>query len=289
MAVLTPEQIELRDAAIFDVPGYGGKRPAPWLTVDWSEHRKTAMVSGRDVNYIDYGDPKAPPVVLIHGLVGCWQNWLSNIVGLGEKFRVIALDLPGFGASASPADPISLSLYANTVAGLLDHLKIKKAHVIGNSMGGMTSLQLAIDHPKRVDKVVLVSPAGWSTTHSRHSAAQFAPRPLVRQRMLRGIAAHPRRLAPETVLELIGTGRNDGFAAALRAILGTDFRDQLPGVKHEVLLIWGRRDGVITYRDIFGFADALPNLEWKLIGNAAHVAMVEHPEWFDETTIEFLT
>lgn len=306
MPVLSEEHTRLRDAEIFDVPGYGGERPAPWLLVDWSQHRHTAMVNGRDINYIEYGAPDAQPLILIHGLAGCWQNWLGNIVGLGERFRVVALDLPGFGSSPLPAEKISLPLFADTVAGLMDHLGIARAHVVGNSMGGMTTLQLALDHPSRVEKLVLVSPAGWSTSDNPPAIANMsevaglifgrigkmnvaaARRPRLRHMMLRGVAAFPAQLAPETVVELIGTGRNDGFPQSLRAILGHDFRERLPEIESETLLIWGRRDGVITYRDIFGFADAIPNIEWKLIGNAAHVAMVEHPVWFDQTVTDFL-
>src|SRR3954465_14353227 len=91
-----------KDEFYVDIAEYGVPGRSAWLDVDWTAHLRSVDVHGTSVSYIEYGNPEGPPVVLIHGLAGCWQNWLENIVQLGEDFRVIAVDLPGFGASDMP-------------------------------------------------------------------------------------------------------------------------------------------------------------------------------------------
>ncbi|MGK2878213.1 MAG: alpha/beta fold hydrolase [Solirubrobacterales bacterium] len=299
-------EIDPREALTIELPTYGPVNPAQWLKIDWSEHLRTAMIDGREVNYLDYGDAAKPTVMLVHGLAGCWQNWLANVIGLSERFRVVALDLPGFGGSQMPAEAISIPGYADCVAGLLDHLEVASAFVVGNSMGGMTSLQLALDHPSRVERLVLVSPAGWSTSSLPPAIGQVAGlaglifgrvgsqremivrRPRLRGRALRGIVAHPERLSGETAYELLSGSSSPGFAPALRAILAHDFRDRLAEIKQPTLFVWGRRDGVITSNDVLHFGEQMPHAERILLRDTGHVAMVEHPEWFDRTASEFL-
>jgi pimeloyl-ACP methyl ester carboxylesterase len=299
-------KIDPRDALTIELPTYGPVNPAEWLTVDWSKFLQRAMIDGRAVNYLEYGDRSKPTVMLVHGLAGCWQNWLANVIGLSENFHVVALDLPGFGHSESPADGISIPGYANCVAGLLDHLEVPAAFVIGNSMGGMTALQLALDHPTRVERLVLVSPAGWSTNSVPPAVGQAAGfaglifgrvaanresvvrRPRLRARALRGVVAHPEKLSAEVAYELLGGASGEGFAAALRAILSHDFRPRLGEIQQPTLFIWGRRDGVVSSRDVIKFGDQMPHAEKILLNDTGHVAMLEHPEWFDRTATDFL-
>lgn len=295
-----------REALTIELPTYGPTGPETWLDIDWSAHLDRAMVNGRDVNYLDYGDRDKPPVVLIHGLAGCWENWLANIEGLAESFRVVALDLPGFGDSEMPAEAISIPGYADTVAGLLDHLELRSAHLIGNSMGGMTSLQLALDHPSRVDHMVLVSPAGWSTNELHDALPRIAGfagliggrvaanresmvrRPKLRAQALRGVVAHPEKISAGMAYELLGGTGTAGFAGALRALLAHDFRDRLGEIRQPALFIWGRRDGVVSSRDILHFGERMPHAERIALRDTGHVAMVEHPEWFNQVAAQFL-
>ncbi len=299
-------KIDPREALTIDLPTYGAVNPAEWLKIDWTQYVHTAMIDGRDVNYLEYGDGAKPTVMLVHGLAASWQCWLSNVLGLAEHFHVVAIDLPGFGESELPADGISIPGYANCVAGLLDHLGVATACVIGNSMGGMTSLQLALDHPARVERLVLVSPAGWSTNHIAPAIGQAAGigglivgrvaanretivrRPRLRARALRGVVAHPEMLSGEVAYELLGGTGSEGFASALRAILAHDFRPRLGEIQQPTLFIWGRRDGVVSSRDIIKFGDDMPHAEKILLRDTGHVAMIEHPEWFDRTAIDFL-
>ena len=92
---------------------YGDADPA-WLEIDWREHLHSVEIGGTPVTYVEIGEGR--PILLIHGLSGSWQNWLENIPALANRgFRVLALDLPGFGASPMPTWPISVPAYGGLV------------------------------------------------------------------------------------------------------------------------------------------------------------------------------
>jgi pimeloyl-ACP methyl ester carboxylesterase len=295
-----------KDEFYVDIDEYGVSGRSAWLDVDWTRHLRSVDVHGSAVSFVEYGDTSAPAVVLIHGLAGCWQNWLENIVQLGGDFRVIAVDLPGFGASDMPREPISIDGYARCVVGLLDELEIERASLIGNSMGGQTSVQISIDHPERVDRVIVVSPAGYSTSEipeMLHRGAElFSPiipkisghnkfvarRARLRKIAFLGIVAHGDKLSPEIAYEMMGFSRRPGFKDALMALLTHDFRGELHTITAPTLIIWGREDGLIGSGDAHRFASKIPG-SLKLIANdTAHVAMIERPAWFNATAREFL-
>jgi len=93
-----------------EVDAYGPVGRSEWMDVNWQQHLRWMRIEDRWMNVLDYGE--GSPLIFIHGLSGCWQNWLENIPPLAADHRVIALDLPGFGESPMPADPISVSAYA---------------------------------------------------------------------------------------------------------------------------------------------------------------------------------
>lgn len=295
-----------KDEFYIDIDEYGTPGRSAWLDVDWRQHLRTVDVDGSKISFVEYGAVDAPAVVLIHGLAGCWQNWLENIVQLGEDFRVIAIDLPGFGASEMPREPISIPGYARCVVGLLDELGIQRASLIGNSMGGQASVQVSIDHPERVDRVIVVSPAGYSTSdvpELLHRGAElFSPilprlsghnkfvarRGRLRKIAFFGIIAHADKIRPELAYELMGFSRRPGFRDALLALLTHDFRGELHTITAPTLIIWGRSDGLITSGDAHRFAKKIPG-SLKLIANdTAHLAMLERPAWFNATARDFL-
>src|SRR3954462_7351145 len=115
---------------------YGVTAEPSWREVDWPAHLHQTEIHGSTVNYVDIGSGDGEPVVLVHGLGGQWQNWLENIPRAAQERRVIALDLPGFGLSPMPRDPITISGYGRTVAALADRLGLDRFDVVGNSMGG---------------------------------------------------------------------------------------------------------------------------------------------------------
>ena len=231
---------------------------SPWLDVDWSAHTRWVEVAGRPVNVVEMG--AGPPVVLIHGHSGAWQNWLEQIPVLAARFRVIAFDLPGFGRSPLPRDPITISGYGRIVDELLGALDVGEGcAVVGNSMGGFVGAELAICFPERVERLALVSAAGISTTNVYRTPAltagrigaammanqavdnrRIAQRPRARQLALALVARHPRLLAPDLAYEgLLRGAYKPGFLGGLRASIEYDYRERLPEIEAPTLIVWG--------------------------------------------------
>ena len=192
--------------------------------------------------------------MFIHGLSGCWANWLEQLPVLAREHRVVTLDLPGFGYSPMPSDgrEITISGYARLLDGLLGELGIDAAAVVGNSMGGFIAAELAIAFPQRVERLVLISAAGISTTANpavervlpslrrletvlvgtgawvASKSDTVARRARLRDALLYVVARHPSRLPAALAAEQLRGAGKPGFLQALQSILDYDFRERLP-------------------------------------------------------------
>ncbi|MBM3945980.1 MAG: alpha/beta fold hydrolase, partial [SAR202 cluster bacterium] len=128
----------------------------------WSETKglqdRYVTVQGVRTHYLTVG--QGPAVILLHGVGSSVVAWRDNLLPLAEHFRLIAIDLPGHGDSEKPDMDYSLATASRFMTGLLDTLGLERAHVIGESLGGMIALRFALDHPERVGKLVTVGTAG---------------------------------------------------------------------------------------------------------------------------------
>jgi len=291
---------------------YGVSDSPDWRETDWAAHQNWMDIGGVQVNYTDIGaqgDGDAHPIVFVHGLGGQWQNFLENIVPFTADRRVIAPDLPGFGASAMPDEKITIGYYGRVVAELMDRLELGPAVIVGNSMGGYVSAELAIQRPELVERLVLVSAAGVSqmdvrkrpvtavarvialtTTMDVARLRVTARRPHLRHFALIFVARHPSRLKPDLAFEgfVSGTGR-PGFELALRANLEYDFRDRLPDIGCPVLVVWGAKDMIISVRDADKFLELIPGSRKVVMKDTGHVLMAERPVTFNGHLRDFLS
>jgi pimeloyl-ACP methyl ester carboxylesterase len=287
---------------------YGRTAEPSWREVDWQSHLHQTQINGRGVNYVDIGAGDLPPVVLIHGLGGCWQNWLETLPRLAQERRCIALDLPGFSESEMPAGKISIQGYAETVVEVCRSAGIDEPMgVIGNSMGGFIAAEIGINHPEFADRIVLVSAAGISITNLRQrpvvttarltAAATnffiarrgtFVKRPGLRHAMLAYIFRHPSRLAPDLAYHFMSGAGSPGFISALEALTDYDFREHLSGVKAPTLLVWGREDNLVPVEDADEFERLIPNARKVIMEDTGHCAMIERPETFNQLVVDFL-
>ena len=289
---------------------YGVSASPDWRQTNWAEELKKVEIDGTPINYVDVGTPGLnEPVVLVHGLGGQWQNWLENIPRLAQERRVLALDLPGHGLTPEPADSkISISGYGRCVDAFCERLGLGKVAVVGNSMGGFISAEVAIQFPERVSRLVLVSAAGISSadalqapvltigrlasaiaTNSAARHRRLAARPVTRHASLALVARHPRLLKADLAYEgfFKGAGK-PGFDDALRACLDYDFRDRLPDVKVPTLIVWGEKDSIIPVRDADEFERLIDDSRKVVMKDTGHIPMAERPEAFNDVLTDFL-
>jgi pimeloyl-ACP methyl ester carboxylesterase len=289
---------------------YGPQGRSGWLDVDWRSHQRWVLVAGKPVNTIDMGE--GPAIVFVHGLSGSWPNWLEQLPVFARDHRVVAMDLPGFGHSPMPEERITISEYGRVLDSLLETLGVSAATVVGNSMGGFVSAELAIAFPQRVERLVLVSAAGISTYRHR-DVERIEPylrrlAPMVaaytgwtaarsdwvsRRRVLRNltlgmIAHHPGRLpAPLAAEQLRGAGK-PGFMQALRANIDYPVRERLPEIACPTLIVWGAEDKVIPVADASVFEQLIPNSRKVIFQDTGHVAMLERPASFNRLLADFM-
>lgn len=288
---------------------YGPRGRSAWLDIDWSEHQRWVHVDGRAVNLVDLG--QGPPILFIHGLSGSWQNWLENLPEMAREHRVVALDLPGFGHSEMPRERITITRYAATVDAVLTTLGIDRAAIVGNSMGGFVAVDIALHHPERVEKLVLVAAAGLSVEHVRNDRAMVALRRLerlingyngfiatrsdlvsrragLRRQLLRLVAAHPDRLPAPLVSEQLRASGKPGFVDAVEAVTTYPIRTRLPEVDCPTLVIWGEKDRLVPVADAERFTRGIPGSRKLVYADTGHVAMLERPERFNADLRTFL-
>jgi pimeloyl-ACP methyl ester carboxylesterase len=280
-----------------------------WKKVDWSEFQHWIRIDGKAVNYVEMGE--GPPIVFVHGLSGCWMNWLENIEEFAADHRVIAVDLPGFGCSEMPEEKISISGYGKWLDRFLDALDIEAATIVGNSMGGFIGAELAIKFPHRVERLVLVAAAGisvqkirnepllkamymgeaiaqWVTARVVGRSTELAGRPRGRRSILWFVTPHAAKLEPELVLEQVKGAGKPGFLPALDALSDYPIEDRLSEIKAPTLIVWGTKDLLVPVKDAKVFARSIADSKLIIYEGFGHMPMLECPDDFNRDLGEFL-
>jgi pimeloyl-ACP methyl ester carboxylesterase len=288
---------------------YGVRDEPDWTTIDWREHLRGVEIEGRRVNYVELGSGAGRPIVFVHGISGNWQNWLENLPRFAQERRVLALDLPGFGASEDPAEEATMPGYGRSLEAFCDQLGLGEVDLVGNSMGGFIAAETAIQFPDRVQRLVLVSSAGITTSELRHepvlaagralamggarSAAEIrmaVTRPRLRHAIFSVLVRHPTRIPADILFEISRGAGRDAFVPVLRAILDYDFRDRLPEIRCPTMIVWGAKDAIIPKGDAYEYERLIPGTQPLLMmDDTGHVPMVERPRPFNAKVLEFLS
>ncbi|MGY1502499.1 alpha/beta fold hydrolase [Streptomyces sp. QTS52] len=235
------------------------------------------------------------PLLLLHGIGHHRQAWDPVIDILATERDVIAVDLPGFGASPALPDGLAHDLPTMTAvfAALCEALELDRPHVAGNSLGGLLALELGRE--KRVRSVTTLSPAGfWSQAERRYAfgmllamrrAARSMPVPLVerlsrsaagRSVLMSTIYARPGRRSPEAVVaETLALANAQRFTETLRAGRDIRFTDDIPGVP--VTVAWGTRDLLLVRRQGVRAKQIIPKARLIRLPGCGHVPMNDDP------------
>lgn len=262
----------------------------------------TIAAAGLRTNYHDVG--QGDPVLLIHGSgpgVSAWANWRLVMPALAERARVIAPDMAGFGYSERTAGfAYGLDAWVRQAVGLLDALGIARADLVGNSFGGGLALALAIRHPERVRRLVLMGSVGvpFAITPGLDAVWGYEPS-FEAMRALLDIFAFDRALVNDELARLryeasIRPGFHESFAAMFPAprqrwvdALASRESD-IRRLPHETLVIHGREDRVIPLANAYTLADWLPRAQLHVYGRCGHWTQIEHAARFARLVGDFL-
>jgi len=264
---------------------------------------RSIQAGGYATNYHDQGE--GFPVMLIHGSgpgVTAWANWRLVIPELAKGRRVIAPDMLGFGYSARPQKPdYNRQLWVDHAIGLLDALDIEQTDLVGNSFGGGLALALAIQHPQRVRRLVLMGSVGVSFPLTAGLDAVWGYEPSFdNMRRLMDVFAHDRALVTDELAELryqasIRPGFQESFAAMFPAprqrwveALASDPWD-IRTLPHETLVIHGREDQVIPLQASLQLADLIQRAQLHVFSECGHWTQIEHAARFTQLVDNFLS
>src|SRR5882724_11249240 len=230
-------------------------------TIPHSEYSHFADIDGVHIHYQEKG--MGTPLVLIHGFTSSTYSWKDVFEPLANSFHVIAVDLKGFGFSAKPEGDYSRPAQARLVAHLLDYLKIEKAWLCGNSMGGEVSLNFALQNPQRVAGLILIDSSGVEVKGSNSVAPGYASIPVI-GRALTALALNSDKLVRQGLRKSfydeakITNERvayyyrplqtRAGQRAALRARTQANqfpIEQDLSNIQAPTLIIWGAEDALI--------------------------------------------
>lgn len=249
-------------------------------------------IDGMRIHYRDEG--MGTPILFLHGFAGSlhyWQDWIDSLV---TKYRIISLDLPGFGLSDPPSrDKIDVQNYLDYILDLLKMLEIKECHVIGNSFGGWLAWELSLVRPELVKRLVLISAAGYFTNRTKPKTVEISSKPAFMKILKNGV---PRFLVKRYVVNSYGKKVNvseyeinryyglinrEGNLMSLFKIASQSVNakpKRIKKVKHKTLIMWGTLDRIIPVQDGFQFNKDIKNSRLVIYKGAGHMPHVEEAE-----------
>jgi proline-specific peptidase len=276
---------------------------------DYVGDEKYISVNGINVCYIDNNIASRPTLLFLHGLSLSIHNFRYNYPDFFDKYRVVAVDFPGFGKSEMPNAPYSIDFFVAFTRSFMDKLGIDKAVLIGNSLGSHVALEFALNYPQRVQALVIESSTGirwqvgileyiilrayitenqfknisekkmrehieWSWYHQCPASEE-----LVNHRI------HFRRKYYDT---LIYEYNNKAFVRGLWHVINDTIRYKVNAIAVPTLIVWGRHDSVTKLCDAHYLHRKIKGSRLEIIENAGHLAHIEQPEAFNKVVRQYL-
>lgn len=263
---------------------------------------QTVLANGVRTNVHDQGQGR--PVLLIHGSgpgVTAWANWRLVLPELAKSCRVIAPDMLGFGYTERVAGvQYTLDTWVAHLLGLLDALGVEQADVVGNSYGGAVALALAIRHPQRVRRLVLMGSVGVPFTITPELDRVWGYQPSLQEmRAMLDIFAWDRSLVTDELAELryqasIRPGFQEAFSALFPAprqrwvdALASS-ESAIRALPHKALIVHGRDDRVIPLSNSLTLNQWIEDSQLHVFGRCGHWVQIEHSAEFNRLVADFL-
>ena len=257
---------------------------------------KETVVFGQKIHYVEAGS--GPTVILLHGLGGSSQAWQLNIGALAEKFHVVVPDQIGFGKSDKPLVNYRIRTYVDFLDQFCKQLKIERASLVGNSMGGWIAAIYTASFPDRVDKLVLVDAGGYAPAKDFDTRAFYGLNPTTREGMkiLVGKVFYSKLFQTDAAIDQSIAARlaaGDGYtinSITESIIRGEDlFDDVVKTIKRPTLIVWGRQDGLVPLSDGERLNKDIAGSKLVVIDQCGHVPNFEKAAEFNAAALKFLT
>lgn len=282
--------------------------------------RRSAKAGDLTLNYYEAGESRVGvegplggglPLVMLHGGgpgASAWSNFGAALPGFAEDFRTLLVDQPGFGASDKPEIVGNYYRFsADALAALLDELGIERIHLLGNSLGGGTAVRFALEHPKRVGRLILMGPGGLSLNlfhadptegikrlydfagnPSREALRAFISTMVVNQALVTD------ELVEERFADATAPGAREAMASMGASFMKPEtFEDGLlwreaHRIRQHTLLTWGREDRVNPLDGAFAALKLIPKASLHVFPNCGHWAQIEAAAEFRAVATNYL-
>ena len=265
------------------------------------ETSRFVTIDELDVHYCDEGDGEV--ILLVHGTFSSLHSFDDWNEILKKQYRVIRLDLPGFGLTGpSPSHEYSIDDYSCFLDAFLEILNIKSCSLAGNSLGGWICWEFAVKYENRVDELILIDSAGYigeksmplpfviAQTPVLRNVFNYVPRAVVR-RFLRQVFEDQSKVTDKVVNRYYDLFHREGNKEAFVKLANSNYAhntDRLAQLSIPVLIMWGANDNWINVKDSRKFEKDIQNSEVVIYENVGHVPMEEIPEKSAADLISFL-
>jgi pimeloyl-ACP methyl ester carboxylesterase len=272
------------------------------MTTSTAVAQRTIDAAGIETSYLEAGSGE--PVIMLHGSgpgVSGLANWQHNMPALSQRFRVLAPDIVGFGATERPDDIVySLRTWTDHVWAFLDAHGISSTAIVGNSLGGRIALQMATDRPDRITKMVLMGAPGVGMTPTDGLAALRGYEPshdAMRDLLRNYFAVDPALITDELVEIRYEASIADGAYEAYRTMFfdprhaGSELgitEDEVRAITTPTLLVHGREDRVVPVQVSATMLGLLPKADLHVFSACGHWTQIERADEFSALVTDYL-
>ncbi|MFZ1519488.1 MAG: alpha/beta hydrolase [Ignavibacteriaceae bacterium] len=290
---------------------YWDKPALQFSEIDYGYPTKIALTNPT-IAYMDQGSGEHT-IILVHGLASNAGFWRYNIPELAKKYRVIAIDLPGYGKSQKGDYPYSMSFYAEQVKNLIDELKLNNVVYVGHSMGGQVGIKLAIKYPDLLSKLILASPAGfeefqrgegdWLRSVMTMKFVKATTEDGIRRNLANNFYSWDDKwewMVEERVRMRKATDFDEFAYTVVKCVNGMldePTFDKLSLIKTPTLVVYGKYDGLIPNpylnpghtADVFEQGSKnMGDVKLVELDNTGHMLQIEKADEFNQAVLDFL-
>jgi pimeloyl-ACP methyl ester carboxylesterase len=277
------------------------------------QQKFTSLDCGR-IHYLQAGNAGSPLILLHGGGIDCAAfSWQKIIEPVSSSHRVYAPDLPGYGKSDMPDIQYTMAYYTSFLASFMDVLGLPRVSLLGLSLGGGIALSFTLQHPNRVERLVLADSYGIQPRVSFHllstlmvklpfvleffNKSLYSDRNLVR-RTLKRLFCNKDMVTDDLVNQLYDLANQPGAGKAYRSFqrdevqwkgLRSNFISRLPEISPSTLIIQGACDNLVPLKYAQRAKEYLPNVSMQVIPNCGHISPLDAPEDFNRYVLQFLS